>query len=140
MKKWYVTRMTSGIIDSAWWTYFLSPKIKSVYTVRSHPRTLWRQYYQYGFYKVRVMQKHPRQMRPRQFIPFLLILASTRVRMNNLTLVLGMGGFGWRCGRVPADKSVSLFLDRFPPGLATSFCHYLCYSPLQLRSRFLLSG
>jgi succinoglycan biosynthesis protein ExoA len=47
----------------------LSPKIKSTYTVRSKPRSLWRQYFQYGYWKVRVLQKHPRQMRPRQFIP-----------------------------------------------------------------------
>jgi len=47
----------------------LSPRIKSQYYNRTSLRSLWRQYYQYGFYKVRVLQKHPRQMRPRQFVP-----------------------------------------------------------------------
>ena len=47
----------------------LSPKIKSKYTVRSTPKALWKQYFQYGYWKVRVLQKHPRQMRPRQFVP-----------------------------------------------------------------------
>ena len=47
----------------------LSPKIKSVYTVRSSPKALWKQYYQYGYWKVRVLQKHPKQMRLRQFVP-----------------------------------------------------------------------
>lgn len=47
----------------------LSPGIKSIYTVRGSPSALWRQYYQYGFWKVRVLQKHPRQMSPRQFAP-----------------------------------------------------------------------
>ena len=47
----------------------LSPKIKSTYTVRSTPRSLWKQYFQYGYWKVRVLQKHPRQMRLRQFVP-----------------------------------------------------------------------
>jgi GT2 family glycosyltransferase len=47
----------------------LVPAIKSEYTVRSTPRALWRQYYQYGFWKVRVLQKHPRQMSLRQFVP-----------------------------------------------------------------------
>lgn len=51
----------------------LSPKIKSEYTTRSKPGTLWRQYFQYGFWKVRVMQKHPQQMQPRQFIPPLFV-------------------------------------------------------------------
>jgi succinoglycan biosynthesis protein ExoA len=47
----------------------LCPQIKSEYSVRSTPRALWRQYYQYGFWKVRVLQKHPRQMSLRQFVP-----------------------------------------------------------------------
>jgi succinoglycan biosynthesis protein ExoA len=47
----------------------LSPDISSRYYSRSSLRSLWRQYYQYGYWKVRVMQKHPRQMRLRQFIP-----------------------------------------------------------------------
>lgn len=52
---------------------FLSPTIKSWYYNRGTPRSLWRQYFQYGFWKVRVLQKHPRQMRPRQFVPFLFV-------------------------------------------------------------------
>ena len=32
-------------------------------------KSLFRQYFQYGFWKVRVLQKHPRQMSLRQFIP-----------------------------------------------------------------------
>jgi succinoglycan biosynthesis protein ExoA len=51
----------------------LSPRIKSEYRVRSSPQALWRQYFQYGFWKVRVLQKHPRQMRPRQFLPPLFV-------------------------------------------------------------------
>lgn len=47
----------------------LAPDIQSRYYSRSSLRSLWRQYYQYGFWKVRVMQKHPRQMRWRQFVP-----------------------------------------------------------------------
>ena len=47
----------------------LSPAIRSEYTVRSTTRTLWRQYFQYGYWKVRVLQKHPRQMRLGQFAP-----------------------------------------------------------------------
>jgi succinoglycan biosynthesis protein ExoA len=51
----------------------LSPRIKSEYYPRSSPRALWRQYYQYGLYKVRVMQKHTLQMQPRHFAPVLLV-------------------------------------------------------------------
>ena len=53
----------------------LSPKIRSRYFARSTPRALWRQYFQYGLWKVRVMQKHPGQMRRRQFVPPALVAA-----------------------------------------------------------------
>ncbi len=47
----------------------LNPEIRSIYSTRSTPKSLWKQYFQYGFYKVRVLQKHPHQMSLRQFIP-----------------------------------------------------------------------
>jgi GT2 family glycosyltransferase len=47
----------------------LCPQIKSTYTVRGTINSLWKQFFQYGYWKVRVMQKHPKQMRWRQFIP-----------------------------------------------------------------------
>jgi succinoglycan biosynthesis protein ExoA len=52
----------------------LNPEIKSVYTVRSSPKLLFKQYFQYGYWKVRVLQKHPRQMSLRQFIPPLFVM------------------------------------------------------------------
>jgi glycosyltransferase involved in cell wall biosynthesis len=52
----------------------LSPRIKSRYYNRSTPVSLWRQYFQYGFWKVRVMQKVTRQMRLRHFVPALFVL------------------------------------------------------------------
>jgi cellulose synthase/poly-beta-1,6-N-acetylglucosamine synthase-like glycosyltransferase len=51
----------------------LSPRIKSLYHNRSTHVALWSQYLQYGYWKVRVMQKHPLQMRPRQFVPPLFV-------------------------------------------------------------------
>lgn len=51
----------------------LSPLIKSRYYNRSSWRKLWKQYYQYGFWKIRVLQKHPRQMQFRQFVPFIFV-------------------------------------------------------------------
>lgn len=51
----------------------LSPSLKSRYYSRSSFRSLWRQYFQYGYWKVRVMQLHPAQMSIRQFIPFLFV-------------------------------------------------------------------
>lgn len=47
----------------------LSPAIRSIYYNRPSLNKLAKQYYQYGLYKVRALQKHPRQMQPRQFVP-----------------------------------------------------------------------
>ena len=51
----------------------LASDVRSVYYSRSSLTSLWRQYFQYGFWKVRVLQKHPGQMRARQFAPPLLV-------------------------------------------------------------------
>lgn len=68
----------------------LSPEIRSRYYSRANLRGLARQYFQYGFWKVRVMQKHPRQMRPRQFVPGFFILGLILV-----TLVSAFVNRGW---------------------------------------------
>jgi glycosyltransferase involved in cell wall biosynthesis len=47
----------------------LAADVRSRYYSRSSISGVWRQYFQYGFWKVRVLQKHPRQMRMRQFVP-----------------------------------------------------------------------
>ena len=47
----------------------LAADVRSRYFSRSSMRSLWRQYFQYGYWKVRVLQKHPRQMCARQFVP-----------------------------------------------------------------------
>lgn len=90
----------------------LVPEIKSLYTVRSSPKPLWRQYYLYGYWKVRVLQKHPRQMSLRQFVPpgfvfgllssflvmyilhnnFLFILLSIGYLISNITASLFLAG------------------------------------------------
>jgi cellulose synthase/poly-beta-1,6-N-acetylglucosamine synthase-like glycosyltransferase len=44
----------------------LSPKITSHYTPRSSLPTLWRQYFQYGRWKVATLRKHPDSLRWRQ--------------------------------------------------------------------------
>lgn len=52
----------------------LSPKIKSTYFGRGDFGKLWRQYYQYGFWKVRVIQKHKRPASIRHLIPLMFVL------------------------------------------------------------------
>jgi glycosyltransferase involved in cell wall biosynthesis len=47
----------------------LVPGIQSTYYNRATPGGLWRQYFQYGFWKVRVIQKLPGQVRLRHLAP-----------------------------------------------------------------------
>ncbi len=89
----------------------LSPHIKSIYTGRNSPSALWRQYFQYGFWKVRVLQKHPRQMQPRQFAPPLLVavllvsaLLALFFRLGRWLLVLAVGIYAI------ANLAISLWL------------------------------
>ncbi len=56
-------------------TILLADDVRSSYFSRTSLRALWRQYFQYGFWKIRVLQKHPLQMSPRQFAPPALALA-----------------------------------------------------------------
>lgn len=57
----------------------LTPSMRSSYQNRRDLRSLARQFYQYGLWKVRVCQKHPRQMSWRHFVPpaFVLVVALT---------------------------------------------------------------
>jgi succinoglycan biosynthesis protein ExoA len=64
----------------------LAADVHSKYDSRSSLRSVWRQYYQYGYWKVRVLQKHPLQMRPRQFVPPLFVAG---------LLVSGLCGLAW---------------------------------------------
>lgn len=51
----------------------LAADVKSRYYSRATMASLWRQYFGYGFWKARVLRKHPRQMSLRQFVPGLLV-------------------------------------------------------------------
>jgi len=54
---------------------WLTTRMRSEYQNRQSLKTLARQFFQYGLWKVRVLQKHPRQMSPRQFVPPLFVLS-----------------------------------------------------------------
>jgi len=53
----------------------LAEDVRSTYYSRGSLAKLWKQYFQYGYWKVRVLQKHPRQMSLRQFVPLAFVLA-----------------------------------------------------------------
>ena len=69
----------------------LTADVRSTYYTRGSLKSLWWQFFQYGYWKVRVLQKHTRQMRPRQFIPPLFVLALCTGLLGGLIFP-----WGWR--------------------------------------------
>jgi hypothetical protein len=71
----------------------LNPHMRSWYQNRQGVRRLGRQYFQYGEWKVRVLQKHPRQMSWRHFVPPLfvatvLLLGAASVLLPQASMLL----------------------------------------------------
>jgi glycosyltransferase involved in cell wall biosynthesis len=54
---------------------WLDPTIRSIYYSRANLKKLWQQYYQYGFYKVRVIQKRSAVPAWRHLIPAMFVLS-----------------------------------------------------------------
>ena len=69
----------------------LSPRVRSRYYSRSDFSALMHQYFEYGYWKVRVLQLHPRQMSLRQFVPFSLVI--TLIVASFLSLISTTGGW-----------------------------------------------
>jgi hypothetical protein len=76
----------------------LAADVRSRYYSRSSFTSLWRQYLQYGYWKVRVMQKHPRQMQPRQFAPPILVTALSAAAI----IAVAQPAAWWVAAAVPA--------------------------------------
>lgn len=53
---------------------YMSPKIRSTYFCRSNWRKLTHQYFQYGFWRIRTIQKRKKPARLRQLIPLVFVL------------------------------------------------------------------
>lgn len=70
----------------------LAEDVRSTYYSRGSLAKFWKQYFQYGFWKVRVLQKHPRQMSLRQFVPLTFVLSL--ILSQALTMIVA---WGWIC-------------------------------------------
>lgn len=66
---------------------WMSKAIQSTYFSRSSLRKLWKQYFQYGFWRIRTLQKHKRPASFRQLVPLLFVLS---------LLLPGLAGFLWK--------------------------------------------
>lgn len=54
---------------------YISPSVRSVYMVRNRPSKLFRQYFDYGFWRVAVIFMHKMPVSLRQLVPVLFILS-----------------------------------------------------------------
>jgi succinoglycan biosynthesis protein ExoA len=89
----YRIRKSGGIV-------LLADDVRSDYYSRSKLGGLWRQYFEYGYWKVRVLQKHPRQYVPFMFVTTLITLA--------LVALFVPGGWAALAGFVGAYLAVNL--------------------------------
>ncbi len=87
----------------------LVPTIRSRYHSRSSLPKLARQYFWYGYWKVRVMQKHPRQMRWRHFVPpaFVAALLTSAAAAFATILPLALIAGAYILAAVAASAAVS---------------------------------
>ena len=96
------------------------PAIESRYRSRASLGSLWYQYFDYGCWKVRVLQAHPRQARVRQLIPLALVVSlggaalfGMKSRRARAIALLELGLYG------SATAAASIrYRDRATPGSA----------------------
>lgn len=116
-------------------TIWLSQSIRSVYHSRSGPVKLWRQYFQYGFWRIRTLMKHSRPATLRQLIPglfagsiLLFALSSLWIPLAGaalavilglycVVLIMGTVDVAWRQGIVAVGAPLILFLLHMGYGL-----------------------
>ena len=75
-----------------------NPAIRSRYHNRGTLRSLARQYFHYGFWKVRVMQKLPRQMQVRHFVPPVFVASLLGAAVWSLVAPAGLVALGLVAG------------------------------------------
>lgn len=79
---------------------FLTPNVRSQYFPRTSLRKLARQYYQYGFWRIRTIQKHRQPATIRQIAPLVFVL---------IWIALLIGAVFWR----PALWGLALFAGTY---------------------------
>ncbi len=114
-------------------TIWMSPKIRSTYFSRASLRGLWKQYFEYGFWTVRVIQKHGRPASWRHLVPVTFVLALGSSLLTSLVIpphlwfllvlvpyVLALVGVSMLLGARQGWKYVPLL----PPAFATMHLAY----------------
>ena len=68
---------------------WLDPAIRSVYFARSSLSGLARQYWRYGFWKLRMLKRYPGSLRWRQAVPALFVLSLLGLGLGSILPVIG---------------------------------------------------
>ena len=94
------------------------PAIRSEYRSRATLRGLARQYYSYGFWKVRVVQKHPAQVRLRHLVPPAFVVgvacATVAIAADGIPRLVGLAIVG---AYLVANVAATLMAARGRPRL-----------------------
>ncbi len=106
----------------------LAADVRARYYSRSSLKSLFKQYFQYGYWKVRVLQKHPRQMSLRQFIPPLFVAA-----LLLSLLVAAVFPWGWLVAALIAGSYLAANLAAsFLTASQTNLRHFILLPPVFL--------
>jgi len=112
----------------------LFPDIHCRYYSRSNLRSMCAQYFRYGYWKVRVMQKHPFQMRLRHFVPaafvaalFASIACGLLLPHGAITLFSLLVLYGSAALSAAALSARDRGWRHFPKLPAVFFCLHFCY-------------
>jgi succinoglycan biosynthesis protein ExoA len=92
-------------INQAGGKIYISPRVRYIYYVRDSIVKLFRQYFQYGFWRIPVIKKHRRPIKLRQIVPSLFYLSIT------LLLLIGLSQNQWKLAlALPSIYITSLIL------------------------------
>lgn len=110
---------------------YQTPRIRSWYFPRSDMRSLFRQYFQYGYWKVRVIRKHRLPASPRHLVPIFALLIGTALfaigfwwRPAWLMLAMTVGAYACAslvASWVAANRAGDLHLVLLLPGIFLTY-------------------
>ncbi len=87
---------------------FISPRVRYAYFVRDTPRKLFRQYFQYSFWRIPVIRKHKRPTTLRQIVPTLFFALMLGLLILGLALRQPLIAFALPCAYLLALVAIAL--------------------------------
>lgn len=92
---------------------WIDPRIRAIYYSRGNLRSLTRQYFSYGYWKVKMLRRYPRSLRWRQALPPLFVFGLLMLLLGSifwtfarilLLIVLGVYLASLAAGSIPAAR------------------------------------